>query len=213
MSRPQIEILVHIAAPARAIDDTNYRTLAAAYLNFEPTSQACVVAGEHEAGWGVGNDLEEVEAVQARSTQGGDGPMGSQDLGFIQSPPMSFRSAVHNAGSFRVREQQPEAGTGSQDTEPRSSWQPPPSVVEDSMPDNGYAFDQYCTPTRILQHYTTLDSTQSVSPASEKKPWQAPPSSQPECGPSSQPPSAKDDVGQRHPPDEVPPVVIPLSPT
>ena len=62
MSRPETEILVHIAAPARAADDTNYRALAAAYLDFEPTSQTCVVAGEQGAEWGVSHDLEAGEA-------------------------------------------------------------------------------------------------------------------------------------------------------
>ncbi len=42
-----------------------------------------------------------------------------------------------------------------------SSWQPPPSVVNDSMPNNDLTLPQFCSPTRILEYYLSgLESSQ-----------------------------------------------------
>ncbi|KAK4099779.1 hypothetical protein N658DRAFT_498022 [Parathielavia hyrcaniae] len=203
MNPPKTEILVHIAAPARAADDFRYRALAAAYLSFEPASNTPVVLG-------VPNDSQ--EACSGRSSVGNEPPH-TQDLtrsnpGVIESPMLSFQSAADNRGSPLLR--QPDEDNM---LEFQPSWRPPPSVIQDSMPDNEFVLPQYCTPTRILEHYTsglasTPLNTSPISQRSETKPL--PPSSSPEIGRAGKLTTNNDD---RSPPlHEDRGTVIPLSP-
>ncbi|KAK4131886.1 hypothetical protein BT67DRAFT_464016 [Trichocladium antarcticum] len=142
MSIPETEILVHIAAPSRTADDVKYRILASAYLDFEPTSRTSTTPG-------VGPQTREWINHH-------DDPRPAVGLRAIESPMLSFRSAANNFNSPRLPEAR-EVGTESQ-----LSWRAPPSVIQDSMPDNVAAFSQYCTPTRILEHYTSaFDTAQS----------------------------------------------------
>ncbi len=175
MDRRETEILVHIAAPSRAADDTNYRALAAAYLNFEPTTRKCIgfdapEEGGGEVAHGLENGEEEVahnsEAVERRPAEERRS-QSCQRPAVIRSPMMSFQSAIHNFGSPRLHK--PEEGSPQ---EPQSLWEPPASVVQDSMPDNtDFVLPEYCTPTRILQYYTsTFSSTQpNTSPVSQRR--------------------------------------------
>ncbi|KAL2017813.1 hypothetical protein VTK56DRAFT_1615 [Thermocarpiscus australiensis] len=165
MSRQGTEILVHITAPARGADDAKYRTLAAAYLDFEPTTRTSIGTGldtpkdiEREIGRGA-------DCIAAETSQAEDVPTPSPP-GVIESPLLSFRSAINNLASPRLQETRE-----GRIPEPQLSWRPPPSVVQDSMPENDLAFPQYCTPTRILAHYTSaFDSTQSdLSPATQRR--------------------------------------------
>ncbi|KAK4117317.1 hypothetical protein N656DRAFT_773408 [Canariomyces notabilis] len=168
MTRPETEILVHIAAPARADDDRKYRALASAYFSFEPTQSISLTPGlsaqgcsERVIGYdteGNGRELSRRYDIQA--------PLSTREAGVIESPMLSFRSAINNLQSPRLR--RPGEGTIS---ESQLSWQPPPSEVQDSMPDNDLAYPQYCTPTRILQHYTSMfDSSQSdLSPIAQRQ--------------------------------------------
>lgn len=166
MSRPQTEILVHITAPARVTDDAKYRALATAYYDFEPASQTPITAWL-SAGSGEAEEIDHETEESARELPcGGDVPASTKDLGTIESPVLSFQSAINNLGSPRVRRLEEGAMPDSQ-----MSWRPPPSVVQDSMPDNDFAFPQYCTPTRILSHYTSMfDSSQSdLSPVAQRQ--------------------------------------------
>lgn len=114
----------------------------------------------------------------------------------LESPMMSFRSVTNNLGSPRPQQAREDAPTQSQ-----ASWRPPPSVIEDSMPDNHFAFAQYCTPTRILEHYA---STMSSSPVPQSKRHQTPPASgQPPSTSPGLPPTQEDSVHYL-PPHEVP---------
>ncbi|KAK4158141.1 hypothetical protein C8A00DRAFT_11056 [Chaetomidium leptoderma] len=206
MNAPDTEILVHIAAPARAADDTKYRTLAAGYLNFEPTTRTLVALG---APTDIGSEVCRRVGNPGRGSCQTEGiPQPTPSLGVIQSPMLSFRSAANNFGSPRL--QQPAGGNI---TETQSSWRPPPSVIEDSMPDIDFAFPQYCTPTRILEHYTSgLDSTRlSTSPISRKCQNQTLPVSSPR---QSNSPSlrAQGGSGQQEPVHQDLSTVIPLSP-
>ncbi|KAL2159194.1 hypothetical protein VTH06DRAFT_2626 [Thermothelomyces fergusii] len=145
MDTADTEVLVHIAAPARAADDKKYRALAAA------------------------------------------------------APPTTSASP---------RLQQPEAWSvpGSQ-----SSWRPPPSVIEDSMPDNDCALAQYCTPTRILSHYTSaVDS----SPLSQRERGQEAPSASSQLQDEGSSQASVPDFGIQHEAahEEIAPA-IPPSPT
>ncbi|KAL2262851.1 hypothetical protein VTK26DRAFT_9238 [Humicola hyalothermophila] len=168
MSKPDTEILVHIAAPARAADDTKYRALAAAYLDFEPASRTSIgVVGldaPESTRQGVYDEaVGSTEDILPRD----DAPPSTPDLPVIETPILSFRSAINNLGTPQLqgfKRGDPE--------ESRLSWRAPPSVVQDSMPENHLAFAQFCTPTRILEHYTSgFDSSQpDSSPANRREP-------------------------------------------
>ncbi|KAK4042102.1 hypothetical protein C8A01DRAFT_14279 [Parachaetomium inaequale] len=200
MDRPETEILVHVAAPARVADDTKYRSFAAGYLNFVSARRIPVVhvaPADNEQEVSDGSDDAEAEAA----------PPPTQDGGSIKSPLMSFQSVINNLGSPRLQHAEIHSLP-----EPQSSWHPPPSVIEDSMPDNDLALLQYCTPTRLLEHYTsTFGKTQSVSPVSHTRQNQTlPASSQPQRrSPDRQ--STKDSSQHQALPDD-PGTVIPLSP-
>ncbi|KAK3299026.1 uncharacterized protein B0H64DRAFT_386900 [Chaetomium fimeti] len=205
MNKPETEILVHIAAPARASDDVNYRTLAAAYLDFEPVAHKSIVFGPSAEDEGVGrlgvdNTHKALPQTKAASH--------SASFGFIQSPMLSFQSVTHNFGSPGL--QQPETKDV---VESQSSWVAPPSIVEDSMPENDSVFARYCTPTRLLAHYTsTMDSS---SPVSERKQLQTLPVSSPSRRKSPDPDqetSAEHNNIQHQTPHVNLGTVIPLSP-
>ncbi|KAK4176300.1 hypothetical protein QBC36DRAFT_329608 [Triangularia setosa] len=152
MVRPEIEILVHIAAPARATDDKRYRTLAAAYLDFEPV--VCTEILSRPPRHSVGDTQpSEREFVEYGFDQP---PQSSQAFGGIESPILSFRSAEHNFNSPGLQPVvEPEHGI----SEMQISWQAPPSEVPDSMPDNNVLYDEICTPSRRLDFFTSsLDS-------------------------------------------------------
>lgn len=74
----------------------------------------------------------------------------------INSPTLSFGSAFGNLSSPRP------LNRDHQNTQ--SSWVAPRSVIQDSLPDNNVTFSQFCSPTRILEHYISgLENSQSES--------------------------------------------------
>ncbi|KAL1836311.1 hypothetical protein VTJ49DRAFT_5320 [Mycothermus thermophilus] len=153
MNQAQVEILAHVAAPARAADDVKYRALAAAYFDFEPARRISIVfhldgGSDSQAGQDPSGA---VEGASQRLTQPDNG---------LESPYLSFRSVDHNLGSPRATHGEQNAVTESQ-----SSWRPPPSLVDDSMPNNDFILPEFFTPQRILEHYTSMvDSSQHDSP-------------------------------------------------
>ncbi|KAL2182718.1 hypothetical protein L209DRAFT_602341 [Thermothelomyces heterothallicus CBS 203.75] len=200
MDTTDTEILVHIAAPARVTDDKRYRAFATAYLDFQETARTSVVLG-------MPADCQESNRDVL--------PPGTSSQGVIRSPMLSFQSATDNLGSPRLQQpgvgNVPESQSSSSSSSPSpssSSWRPPPSVIEDSMPDNDCAFAQYCTPTRILSHYT---SAMDTSPLSQRRQGQAlPASSQPQESPSQA--SVSDSSIQHQASREETDSAIPLSP-
>jgi hypothetical protein len=200
MERPDTELLVHIAAPARAVDDTKYRALAAAYLSFEPTTTTLVSSGaqqctDQDAGHDIGVEIREPQYEVARQS--------TSDLGIIESPILSFRSAINNLDSPPLR-RAVDGGIATQ-----LSWKAPPSVIQNSMPENDLAFPQYCTPTRILNHYASgFDSTQPDSSPIR----QGGRSSTPAMLFTRQKNSNQDDKGQQQQTLENEGAVAPLSP-
>ncbi|KAK3362933.1 hypothetical protein B0T25DRAFT_445293 [Lasiosphaeria hispida] len=153
-----MEILVHVAAPAKAVDDVAYRTLARAYLDFEPASRISVHLDQTPM-----HDVSAAETSYAGNSLwqvgGGTIPSSSMNGGVVESPNISFRSAFGNLDSPRLRQLEGEYTLDSQ-----LSFIAPPSVIQDSLPENNLAISQYCSPTRILEHYlSAFDSSQSDS--------------------------------------------------
>ncbi|KAH6636658.1 hypothetical protein F5144DRAFT_628672 [Chaetomium tenue] len=203
MDGPETEILVHIAAPARAVDDVRYRTLAAAYLDFEPATHKTIVSGPSAP-----NDRLVRLAVEDASkslSQAGGSSQPAATPGFIQSPMLSFQSVTHNFGSPGLQRPEPEKVA-----ESPSTWVAPPSEVEDSMPRSDSVFAPFCTPTRLLAHYT---STLDTSPISERRQPQTLPVSSPSRRKSpGQEAPREDDNSQHQAPHEDLGTVIPRSP-
>ena len=146
------EILVHITAPSRGTDDARYRRLAQAYLGFETTTQHPIIYNQTSANKHHSGNLDSSSSqIHGERTT-------------IDSPNLSFQSAFGNLGS--PRPQQPNEGFH----DSQSSWVAPPSIIQESVPNDEVAFRQFCSPTRILEHYiSTFDSSQSISPISQNK--------------------------------------------
>ncbi|KAL2269811.1 hypothetical protein VTJ83DRAFT_1995 [Remersonia thermophila] len=148
-----VEILAHVAAPARAADDVKYRALAAAYRDFMPARR---VSMEEISESRAGQDptaSSVVHAASQRLTQPGHG---------LESPYLSFRSVDHNLGS-------PRAMHGEQNhvaAESGSPWRPPPSIVDDSMLNDDFILPEFFTPQRVREHYNSVvDSSPNRSPS------------------------------------------------
>lgn len=160
--RRETEILVHIAAPARTRDDANYRRLAAAYLDFEPRErrQLCSLGDDRPRPEEPGATLN-LPASQIQGLLEIPGWDGSR--GVVSSPNLSFASVIDNLKSPEVHWAKNDGpGTGRDQQALQLSWHTPPSVVEDSCPDNAIAQPGLSSPTRILEFYLSgFDSSQS----------------------------------------------------
>ncbi|KAK0672882.1 hypothetical protein QBC41DRAFT_312984 [Cercophora samala] len=155
MARPETEILVHIAAPARAADDVRYRALARAYLDFEPANVTEVQPGQWSEVEGE-TQLSRIEFVGYGIHQP---PPSSQLSRGIESPILSFENAEHNFDSPGLR---PVPVLEHYISETQSSWQAPPSEIPDSMPNNNAPFENICTPSRALDFFTSSLESQQV---------------------------------------------------
>jgi len=166
MSRPETEILVHISAPARVVDDKKYRLLAANYLEFESTSRINIIGRRAEAHSIVRDHRPKLKARKEEAPPSANGPSLNESQGVIESPRLSFQDAINNFSSPRLRVLTDPVLHGTQ-----QSWQPPPSIIQDSMPDNSIALPLYCTPTRILEHSAPTPSSSPVSrsPLSQRR--------------------------------------------
>ncbi|KAI0972537.1 hypothetical protein F4678DRAFT_428388 [Xylaria arbuscula] len=163
--QPDVEILIHIGAPSRAAHDAQYRSLAAAYLAFEPAEavhfyprssrETCNQGGRSEP-WVVDDGESSVILSNER-------------ISSFRSPQASFQSVVDNADSPRVHmhmcetpghvllEQRTALAT-------QASWQTPPSIVQDSHPTNHANFSSLTSPTRVLENYLQYFESPSASP-------------------------------------------------
>ena len=120
---PEVEILVHITAPSRAVDDSRYRSLASAYLDFEPAVCQPIVSypplstGDVHISSGSGHDpqvpQQQITSSQDESFHHGFPLTGQSE--FPGSPSASFQSVLDNANSpslltrSRIRQEQAQA--------------------------------------------------------------------------------------------------------
>ncbi|KAI8954701.1 hypothetical protein F4801DRAFT_531242 [Xylaria longipes] len=149
--QPDVEILIHIGAPSRAVDDARYRSLAAAYLAFEPTDPIHFYPQSDSD-----RSIEDSTRVLATDEDASSNIPSDDRIGSFQSPQASFRSVVDNADSpqMRVRkvpdhpflQQTPASATP-------ASWETPPSIVQDSHPLNHAELFSLMSPTRVLENY------------------------------------------------------------
>lgn len=160
---------MHIGASSRAVDDARYRSLAAAYLAFVPTEKVYLIPQGEGGAANSSSSSQDGKYQNACDTQvsppwvADDGEssfmLSNEVVGSFQSPQVSFRSVVDNSGSPYIRMgkmeipldqdfliQTPMSAT-------QSSWQTPPSVVQDSHPTNNISFNSLTSPTRVLENY------------------------------------------------------------
>lgn len=176
IERGYVEILVHTSAPSRGQDDTRYRALAQAYLDFEPASRAALdglpeYAVENEQTY---SEVQAEPESQASYRPDGEvasvaSPIASSENAYLNqtslsqaldSTDLSFNSVLDNANSPICRERlvtRPHLSSSKDmQTETQHStdlWQPPPSTVADSQPENNINLAAYSSPTRVLELY------------------------------------------------------------
>jgi hypothetical protein len=184
--RGDVEILIHKTAPSRGPDDARYRALAQAYLDFKPASRRRLQEGEvvENAGMNADSQLqeellrstqEERESKASYRPEGDEEETPASETSFeysftnrfgagagraIESPVLSFNSAIDNADSpaFRWPANRKDEGSeiiGQQSQTPNSagSWNTPRSVIADSQPPVNRALTVFSSPTRVLELY------------------------------------------------------------
>ncbi|RYP65294.1 hypothetical protein DL771_008363 [Monosporascus sp. 5C6A] len=168
----EVEILVHIAAPSRAADDNRYRSLASAYIDFEPAARLSVLSTSL-TGSNAGGNSQELQVSQRQLSQDSSrhGLQSSEQLTPLptpESPLASFRSVLDNANSPPVvtknRAQLTQATAENIESQAtQETWQSLPSVVDDSVPENSATVTIFTSPTRVLEHY--LQAFDNSSPS------------------------------------------------
>lgn len=155
-----VEILIHITAPSRASDDVRYRSLASAYIDFQPQKPRRL----------SGPDVDPVVINPVLTTVTREVvsksdfeippqiPSPEQWLPSLTSLQASFDDVIDNANSpvrpARWRSQpRGSRRAPSQNVGQQPSWETPPSLVPDSVPENDTTMAFLTTPTRVLEHY------------------------------------------------------------
>ncbi|KAI2638172.1 hypothetical protein GGS21DRAFT_458356 [Xylaria nigripes] len=154
-NQPDVEILIHIEAPSKVIDDARYRSLAAAYLGFEPREPIRNFSeqGHHEPDIPATSQL-----PVSHDDESSVIPSGVR-FGSLKSPQFSFRSVEDNADSpmMHIGEIPSHALVEAHTpimSATQSSWETPPSIVQDSYPMNHTDFlSLAATPTKVLENY------------------------------------------------------------
>jgi hypothetical protein len=186
IDRGYVEILVHTTAPSRGQDDARYRAMARTYLDFEPSSHLALDQGpgtpaedgqtnsepweetESQASYRPDDEAEIIALSSAASQNGHLNQLSLSQA--IDSTELSFSSVLDNAGSPAFR--QPLLGTQLHDrtqvqTEMQNfmdSWQPPPSVIADSQPENSLAIAAFSSPAEMLELYLQqIENSKSLS--------------------------------------------------
>ncbi|KAI1345127.1 hypothetical protein F5Y15DRAFT_18228 [Xylariaceae sp. FL0016] len=176
-----VEILIHIGAPTREVDDAKYRRFATSYRDFNPskyfpisyTSEALAPAFAHKERNGklsIGScDLP--TALPNDETH--SSPQSVEHLSVLKSPTASFASVIDNASSPLLRLRKLPSGSefdhltgplqNCQSKDTQSTWQSFPSIVEDSIPFNHAAATDHPSPTRVLENYLQTFGSSSQS--------------------------------------------------
>ncbi|KAJ1331504.1 hypothetical protein MN608_04963 [Microdochium nivale] len=152
-----VEILVHIVAPSHAADDVRFRSLASAYVDFEPARRVDVQVPGVEA-------IEQPHASSPKRPKHvlPSDPSPSQEPILQTLPPgtfpsfqASFDSVIDNAGSPRIAQPHDEIPYSRPTTSSSiaTSWHSPGSLVGDSQPEISSVVADLTTPTRLLEHY------------------------------------------------------------
>ncbi|KAJ3572223.1 hypothetical protein NPX13_g5123 [Xylaria arbuscula] len=160
-----VEILVHIGAPSRAVHDAQYRSQAAAYLAFKPAEAIHIYSPSDQDG----RQQREIPGLLGENDdESSIMPLDEGTQSFL-STQASFESVLDNTDSPRMRmhmrdipdynllQQTPATAT-------QKSWETPPSIVQDSHPLDHTHFNSLTSPTRVLENYLQYFESPSSSP-------------------------------------------------
>ncbi|KAK1512822.1 hypothetical protein CTAM01_00217 [Colletotrichum tamarilloi] len=173
-----VEILVHVTAPCRNIDDVRYRALAQAYLDFAPTRQTNIFSKPSEEedveaipsseaeppalpAWSDVPNLDSETTQPATSSPPHIPPPPPQyptTFGSFESQQLSFRSVLDNRNSpglgqpLASRDLPPSSQPVADSQPTQASWVAPPSVVGDSQPSYDITLAEFSSPSRLFEH-------------------------------------------------------------
>ncbi|KAF5527766.1 hypothetical protein CGCA056_v000708 [Colletotrichum aenigma] len=187
-----IEILVHVAAPCKAVDDARYRALAQAYLDFQPVGQTKILGGFLQ-----GDAHSDIAGSQGEPSPSPSTPFyapipSSEATQLPSSPPvrytlpeasfgsvqLSFRSVLDNRNSpilgraGAVQDIPPSSQPDAETQFTQSSWVAPPSVIGDSQPANDISLAEFSSPSRLFEHLACQFESQGAV-ASQQTPSQS----------------------------------------
>ncbi|GKT42208.1 uncharacterized protein ColSpa_02389 [Colletotrichum spaethianum] len=185
-----VEILVHVTAPCRTVDDARYRALAQAYLDFNPASQTKIVRrpSPSTAEEVIPSSQAELPALPAWSdapppipssdaTQPATSspvrpppppPISFGSFGSFRSQELSFRSVLDNRNSPGLarplisRDIIPSSQPEADPQRTQGSWQAPPSTIGDSQPLNTISLIEFSSPSRLFEHLACQFDSQAA---------------------------------------------------
>ncbi|OLN88553.1 hypothetical protein CCHL11_01868 [Colletotrichum chlorophyti] len=189
-----VEILVHVTAPCRPVDDARYRALAQAYLDFKPVSQTRILGGTSHNRADTVVPSSQAEHVTLNTWS--DAPMPSSEATEIatsplpvsprippppptasfRSPELSFRSVLDNRNSpsfgraVANRETIPSSIPAPETQQTRTSWEAPPSVVDDSQLPTTISFAGFSSPSRLFEHLAGQFDSQAGASVQQPSP-------------------------------------------
>lgn len=179
IERSHVEIFVHTSAPSRGEDDARYRALAQAYLDFEPANRMRPDDPTVDVSQGGHTDIlvpesqasyrpdDEPETVSSSNTSSEGDLVNQQPSPQAQeSTDLSFSSVLDNVHSpviqqLLVTRSHFSAGTQTQNSS--DSWQPPPSTIADSQPEDNLTTTASDSPTKVLERYFHQMESSKVS--------------------------------------------------
>ncbi|KAH8177494.1 hypothetical protein LIA77_02576 [Sarocladium implicatum] len=162
-----VEILVHISAPSRVVDDAGYRQLAQAYLDFKPQRAISLPSPKHHnqkqllvkqinSHHGAASGRSQQSAI-ASSSQSYATPAPVPLL--LDSQDLSFQSALDNRESPRLGDTTTNIPVldrislnHEDEVTSQRSWQEPPSEIADSYPMPHPSLLRN-SPSKILQRF------------------------------------------------------------
>ncbi|KAK2020143.1 hypothetical protein LZ32DRAFT_10535 [Colletotrichum eremochloae] len=173
-----VEILVHVTAPCRTVDDARYRALAQAYLDFNPTSQTKIISRPslstvEEAipssqvelpalpAWAdappliLSSDATRPVTSSPSRPQSPPPPISFGSFSSFHSQELSFRSVLDNRNSPGLAGPLIPRDSSLPEAEPKQtqgSWQAPPSTIGDSQPPNSVSLPEFSSPSRLFEH-------------------------------------------------------------
>ncbi|OHF01386.1 hypothetical protein CORC01_03419 [Colletotrichum orchidophilum] len=191
-----VEILVHVAAPCRNIDDVRYRALAQAYLDFTPTSRIKILSKSSEeedtkaitsseAGPAALPAWSDAPILDSETTQPATSspplipppsPLRPVSFGSFESQKLSFRSVLDNRNSPGLgrplaSRDIPSSSQLAADSQPTQiSWVAPPSVIGDSQPSNDISLAEFSSPSRLLEHLAAQFDSQRDGDSQQMSP-------------------------------------------
>lgn len=162
-----VEILVHVSAPARVADDATYRQLAQAYVDFRRDGPRTASSAESREPVHTGDRSQIQSNVHVNVTSDATDPASPKPI-LVDSQDFSFQSALDNRSSPRLRRRgqvlaakpaTPKRQRGGDElAQSPKKWKTPPSQIGDSYPLPSPT-TTYISPTRILQQYSNRSAT------------------------------------------------------